>query len=71
MGFTLLLRAAAATSERRAHTPATGSSERQAIMDAIRLDFYGGDAGTAHRNMKHISFKVGFLESTGTGLARQ
>lgn len=48
-----------------AHTPAVGSSERVAIMDAMRLDFYRGDRAAAHANPKGIVFKVLFLRVNG------
>ena len=48
-----------------AHTPAAGSAERQAIMDAMRLDFYPGDRAAAHANPKGVVFKVLFLKVHG------
>jgi hypothetical protein len=48
-----------------AHTPAAGSSERKAIMDAMRLDFYPGDREAAHTNPKGVVFKVLFLKVHG------
>lgn len=48
-----------------ANTPAVGSSERQAIMDAMRLDFYPGDRAAARANPKGVVFKVLFLKVHG------
>lgn len=47
------------------HTPAVGSSERQAIMDAMRLDFYSGDRDAARTNARGVVFKVLFLKAHG------
>lgn len=51
--------------EETAHTPATGSSERKEIMDAMRLDFYPGDRAAARANLKGVVFKVLFLKVHG------
>jgi hypothetical protein len=48
-----------------AHTPATGSAKRHAIMDAMRLDFYPGDRAAARANPKGVVFKVLFLKVHG------
>lgn len=48
-----------------AHTPAAGSSERKAIMDAMRLDFYPVDPAAARANPKGVVFKVLFLKVHG------
>ena len=48
-----------------AYTPATGTAERKAIMDAMRLDFYPGDPAAARTNPKGIVFKVLFLKVHG------
>src|SRR5438552_8479500 len=47
------------------YTPAIGSAERQAIMDAMRLDFYSGDRAAAHTNPKGVVFKVLCLKVHG------
>ena len=47
------------------HTPPSGSAERQAIMDAMRLDFYSGDIDASHRNAKGVLFNVRFLKVHG------
>lgn len=62
--FTLSLTGSVVLAQERVHTPAVGSPERKAIMDAIRSDrdFYAGDEDAAHRNAKQIFFKVGFLK---------
>jgi hypothetical protein len=64
LGITLLL-ATDLFAQGGAHTPAVGSSERQAIMDAMRLDFYPGDLEAAHTNPKGVVFKVLFLKVHG------
>lgn len=46
------------------HTPKLGSSERHAIMDAVRFDFYL-DATAAHRNPKKLFCEVLFLKVHG------
>lgn len=48
-----------------AYTPKTGSAEREAIMDAMRLDFYPGDPAAAHRNANGVLFEVIFLKVHG------
>lgn len=45
-----------------AHVPEKGDAERAALMDALRLDFYDGDAAAAHANDKGVVFKVLFLK---------
>ena len=42
-----LLSATDLFAQENAYTPAVGSAERQAIMDAMRLDFYSGDRAAA------------------------
>jgi hypothetical protein len=60
-----LVRSIAFSADDSAFTPAPGSAERTAIMDAMRLDFYPGDRSAAHANPKQISFKVRFLKVHG------
>lgn len=64
LGITLLL-ATDLFAQESAHTPAAGSSERQEIMDAMRLDFYSGDRAAARTNPKGVAFKVIFLKVHG------
>ena len=61
IGFATLMVTTSILGEDSAYTPSVGSPERQAIMDAMRLDFYPGDAEAAHRNPKKVVFKVMFL----------
>lgn len=61
IGCVLSLSTVLVAAEEGVHTPAAGSPERQAIMDSIRVDFYGGNRDAAHRNGKQVFFKVGFL----------
>lgn len=51
--------------QQTAYTPAAGSPERQAIMDAMRLDFYPGDRAAARANPKGVVFKVLLLKVHG------
>jgi hypothetical protein len=61
----LLFTAALSRAQQDVHTPPSGSPERQAIMDVMRLDFYSGDATAAHRNAKGILFNVRYLKVHG------
>jgi hypothetical protein len=61
----LLLTSAVSPPGESVYTPASGSPERQAIMDVVRLDFYSGNATAAHRNAKGILFNVRYLKVHG------
>jgi hypothetical protein len=61
----LLFTTAVGRAEQGVYTPASGTPERQAIMDVMRLDFYSGDATAAHRNAKGILFNVRYLKVHG------
>ena len=61
----LLLASAVGRAEQGVYSPASGSRERQAILDVMRLDFYSGDAIAAHRNAKGILFNVRYLKVHG------
>jgi hypothetical protein len=45
------------------HTPPTGSSERQAIMDALREDFYIHRSGSSRPFRGSITFVVNYLKA--------
>jgi hypothetical protein len=64
LGITLLLTTDLFAQE-SAYTPTAGSPERQAIMDAMRLDFYPGDRTAARTNPRGVVFKVIFLKMHG------
>jgi hypothetical protein len=63
--ISLLFTTAMSHAQQDVYTPPPGSSERQAIMDVMRLDFYAGDSTAAHRNAKGVLFNVRFLKVHG------
>jgi hypothetical protein len=63
--LSLIVTSASSQGQQGAHTPPSGSPERQAIMDVMRLDFYPGDLAAAHRNAKGVLFNVRYLKVHG------
>jgi hypothetical protein len=63
--ISVLFTTIATRAQQGVYTPAPNSSERQAIMDVMRLDFYAGDATAAHHNAKGVLFEVRFLKVHG------